>query len=770
MKNTSATSPTYLLRIFSLICVCASLHLSLPAQDFDRYQRLRCEGTIPPALLGSVTAKYQKRVAELEKSKEADEQKAKEDFLLESSFFLDGLLRGGSVFFNDPVSEYLNNLKDFILRDNAELRDKIQVFTLKSTAVNAFATNEGVVLVTTGLLAHVRNEAALAMVMCHEFQHYLQRHAMKRHLVAKQNKKERVYRDDEALDLETCRYSRDQEMEADTLGLKLFLSTGYSSAALDDCFDLLLFAPYHYDLNAVWDKSFFESANLKFPAAFHLDTIAAIQPDSTEDDTRHTHPNVSKRRAAAKAVLAAQGAVEGPLYILGEERFKSITTICRFEQSALMLQRQRYEATIFNTFLLLREYPESYFLRKTVVQALYGLARHRNENEFNGVHLPPDFVEGGHQPLHHFFDLIEKPALNILALRFASDLCRQYPTDKSLADIRADLLKDMHFFHPEKTMLLESQDAPAQYYDSLQGFGAVQPSVVMVKSEKDDEGNSEEVYENTYKPRQRNYADNYYRYGLAEFLRDSAHTPLVAKAKEKAKKLKAVDAEQSAFKARKTYNKQLWNASKLKHLGIDDILLLSPKYIVYNEYRRKGVDQLDSEQERSRYVDMIQSLSQSLDLSVTLLDPTDLQADEVGKFNDIVALKSYVDGNAGDGDVPMVNFDQQIADSLSKKYNTRHLAYMFMVDVKEKYRLKLGDLLGAIIVWPVGVPILLLRYAIPIRSVVVGNMVYDLKESKAVMVEYRKINGRATRTRERVALYNTLFQIKSSPKKNKRSN
>ncbi len=766
MYRNSATNPVLLLRTLLWLTTVLFLPALAHAQDFDRYQRLRCEGTIPSALLGSTTAKYQKRLAELEKASEKDDQKAQEEFLLESSFFLDGLLRSGTVLFNDPVSEYLNNIKDFILRDDEKLRDKIQVFTLKSTAVNAFTTNEGVVLVTTGLLAHVRNEATIAFVLCHEFQHYLQKHGMKRYVVGSKRKKEAAYRDnEEALALETCRYSREHEMEADTLGLKLFLKSGYSTTALDDCFDLLLYSSYHYDINAVWDKSFFESGNLKFPASFHLDTIAAIQVDSTEDDALHTHPNVSKRRAAAKAVLAVQGAVEGPLFVLGDERFQSVTTICKFELSALMLQGKRYEAAIFNTFLLLRDYPESYFLRKTMVQALYGLTRHRNENEFENVHLPPDYVEGGHQPLHHFFDLIEKPALNILALRYAHAFCQQYPQDKSLAAIRADLLKDMHFYHPEKMMLLEAIDAPAEYYTNLTGFGAVQPAVVLVKEEKDDEGNSEQVYENTYKPRERKYSDNYYRHGLAEFLRDSASVVLTAKAKKIAKELNDKKNEVRRVLTGRAATRAYQKSLRAKHLGIEKMLLVSPRYVIIDETKGRMFDLVGSEAGKADYQRLIQSISKDLKLTATVLDPDDLKASEVAKFNEINLLKEYLLGNSSSDDVAMVSFEQEAIDSLMKKYKTRYVSTMMMFDITSKYRYSASTITFAVLFFPVGIPYLAVRWIFPNHSVVVLNFIVDTQENKLLAAESREIRGRATPTRVKVALYNTLFQFRTKPKK-----
>lgn len=758
------TNP-YISRLSFLIAFAIAVVPWLPAQDFDHYQRLQCEGPIPADLLGSTGSRYAKRVAQLERSREADEQKAKEEFLLESSFFLDGLLRGGSVLFNDPVSAYLNNLKDFILRDDANLREKIQIYTLKSEYVNAFATNEGIILVTTGMLAHLRNEATLAFVLCHEIQHYLKKHGMERHLATNKNKKERLYQEDEeALELESCRYNREQEMEADTAGLQLFLTTGYSTAAIEDAYDLLLYAPYHYDINAVWDKSFLESANLKFPAAFHLDSIAAIVPDSSEDDARQTHPNISKRRAAAKHILATTGAVDGPLCILGEERFETIRTTCRFEQSALFVQKQRYEAAIFNSYLLMREYPESFFLHRTVVQALYGLARYRNENEFYAVHIDPEYIEGGHQPLHYFLEEIEKPALNVLALRLTSYLYQQHPEDKMLGAIQGDLLKDLHYHHPDKVALLQATDAPVTFFDTLPGFQAVPPAVIDVSKEKDDEGNEEYIQEIQVKKKPKAHASDYYRHALAEYLRDSAFVKRSEVAKKTARKAKSDEIAKENKSKRKTRPKRSDYTRVGHHLGIENLLVITPKVVIYNEYKDNKVDRLASEQSNAEYREIVAELAKDLRLKTQFLDPADLKSAEVGKFNEIMAMKDYIDAISGDGDVPLVHFEQVTADSLIKKYKTRHVSYMYLVKVKERFRYETGHVIFGLMFWPVGLPYLAVRWMFPNHSLVVANVVFDLKENKTLMVEYRRVKGRPNKTRVESTIYNTLFQIRTKSK------
>ena len=130
---------------------------------------------------------------------------------MESNFLINEMLHSGRVIFGDPVTTYLNNIKAEILKANPELDDDIRIYTLLSNDVNAFTADNGIVLVTTGLVAQAQNEAEIAFILCHEFSHFYKKHAIDNYV---ENRKiERgigVYSslDNDAVDLEKFKYSK----------------------------------------------------------------------------------------------------------------------------------------------------------------------------------------------------------------------------------------------------------------------------------------------------------------------------------------------------------------------------------------------------------------------------------------------------------------------------------------------------------------------------------------------------------------------------------
>ena len=105
-------------------------------------------------------------------------REAKQDFLLESNFLIDQVLGSGRVLFNDPISNYLGLILDTVLVGETELRKKLRVYAVRSSIVNSFTTDDGIILVNIGLLAQLENEAQLAFILCHEVAHFTESHVI----------------------------------------------------------------------------------------------------------------------------------------------------------------------------------------------------------------------------------------------------------------------------------------------------------------------------------------------------------------------------------------------------------------------------------------------------------------------------------------------------------------------------------------------------------------------------------------------------------------
>ena len=147
--------------------------------------------------------------------------------------------------YDDPeLARYVSSLGDF-LTETSELPDLKFTFTvLDSPIVNAFALPGGYVYVTRGLVALANDEAELAGVIAHEIGHVTARHAAERHgqsvaasilsggvgLVLGSSLGTQAAQGASALILKS--WSRDQEFEADLLGVRYLTRAGFEPEAM----------------------------------------------------------------------------------------------------------------------------------------------------------------------------------------------------------------------------------------------------------------------------------------------------------------------------------------------------------------------------------------------------------------------------------------------------------------------------------------------------------------------------------------------------------
>ena len=141
----------------------------------------------------------------------------------------------------------------FLLRD-AALRDyvtgilcrlggahcaDVRVYVIRNAFFNANMAPNGMMQVWSGLLLRMDNEAQLAAVIGHELGHFLQRHSLERLRDARQKSAAGLFlvpfglvglAGQLALVASRFAYSRDQEREADAIGVRLMSTGGYDTS------------------------------------------------------------------------------------------------------------------------------------------------------------------------------------------------------------------------------------------------------------------------------------------------------------------------------------------------------------------------------------------------------------------------------------------------------------------------------------------------------------------------------------------------------------
>lgn len=123
----------------------------------------------------------------------------------------------------------------------------LRIYLMHDASLNAAVLPSGMMIVNTGLLVRVRNEAQLAAVLGHEVGHYLRRHSLDLHRDAR--RKSAIasaaasalhgYSEshggwsqiNQAIMMSGFRFSRDLESEADAFGLMLMSRAGYPPGA-----------------------------------------------------------------------------------------------------------------------------------------------------------------------------------------------------------------------------------------------------------------------------------------------------------------------------------------------------------------------------------------------------------------------------------------------------------------------------------------------------------------------------------------------------------
>jgi predicted Zn-dependent protease len=144
----------------------------------------------------------------------------------------------GGRYDDDPLQAYVSRVGQ-ALAVNAELPDLTFTFTvLNAPDVNAFALPGGYIYVTRGLVALADTEAQLAGVLAHEIGHVTARHSAQRYswasvaqfggfLLRATDAKKFGKAFDLGGQIFLSSYSRDQEFEADTLGIRYLTRAGY---------------------------------------------------------------------------------------------------------------------------------------------------------------------------------------------------------------------------------------------------------------------------------------------------------------------------------------------------------------------------------------------------------------------------------------------------------------------------------------------------------------------------------------------------------------
>lgn len=346
------------------------------------------------------------------------------------------LVESGLLVYGSPMNKYVEKVADNLLESHYRtLRQELRFYILRRSDVNAYSYANGMIVVTTGLLAQLQNESELAFILAHEIAHYAEKHLEKEKKVKKKDKKYDV-----GGFLRMVR-SREQETEADRIAFERYYQTSkYSYEALDGVFDVLQYSYLPFD-EVEFERAFVESEYYTFPDKYFISAVTPIRSREDYVDTLLTHPNLAKRREWIANQVERKSDENRSRFLQSEELFYKLRHQARYETINIDLTFHQYDAALYNTYVLLDENPNDPFLCQAWVAGIYGFAMHKLEGNGNDYITKSDLVEGEQQRLSHFLSKISRDECALLALRFAWNYAKIFPENSYFKQVAGEIIE-----------------------------------------------------------------------------------------------------------------------------------------------------------------------------------------------------------------------------------------------------------------------------------------------------------------------------------------
>ena len=416
--------------------------------DFSNYEPLKSKGKIPKVFTEFALERYNKEVEALERGDKKSLLKNEKEFMLKSSYHTGEILHSGHVLFGDPITCYVNEVAKELLKNKPEVYKRLQFYTLKTTVPNAASNSHGIILVNTGLIAKLKNEAELAFVLAHEIAHYIEEDPINSYLKNIEILKGRKWFDSQSWYnkiRQLGKYSRDVEHKADSIGTDLFLQSNYAPENVISALRSLYYSNLPIGEKS-FDKTFFNSKRLKIQGCFYSEKIPAISEIKEVDDEEHTHPDIIKRIEKIKTQIGKKVS-SGKKYLVSESKFKEIQKITFFEQVRLNLLEKEYGKAIYNASYLLKEHPDNKYLELSIAKALYGLARYKNAGNLHKVAKSYNKIEGESYQVHFFLKQLTKNQLNAITLEYIWEMMQKYGKDNCLDQLETGIINDLVIYN-----------------------------------------------------------------------------------------------------------------------------------------------------------------------------------------------------------------------------------------------------------------------------------------------------------------------------------
>lgn len=666
--------------------------------DFENYVPLRAQGKVPEFFSSTSQQKVDEAAI---KSRDNMDDALKNEFLEYIHYGIDELLYSGLIVYGDPATKYIDRVAAKLLEKHPKLKRELQFYTIKSNVANALSTDQGVIFVTSGLLSQLENEAQLAYVLSHEIAHFQEGHVEKSYTEKIATIEEMDY--DERIE-KLSNHSKEQELSADKLGIKLYNEAGYKRSELISAFDVMMYSYLPFDEEPL-PKTYFNSTHVFVPSNLFPEEINKIQVDEDYDDEKSTHPNIRKRKEAVVKALESYSNWGSDVFLVDEETFKTVRNIARFEGLRLDLLNTSFGDALYSIFLLEKDFPNNLYIHRCKSQAWLGLVAYKENGKYTAALQKPSKVEGESHAMHYFLYNLSKIELMTMALRMIHDSKVAFPEDDEIqavyermveyvVDYRKFKLEDyseltyeqaLEEFENSKIELQRQQDL--EEADTLNTTTEELSKYDKIKIKK--EGVVALDVEQEFN------TEKFYIYALADIKKDNGFNELYAKYTEKAAEKQA---EEDAWYAlsRKERTKQ----EMKKETTITEVVLLDPSFMKIDNYQFLPKESKELE---GQIIENIKTQGERCGIAVYDLTDVDRNKMDTEGYNERAILSDFLRQKAEYLETEMFPVDYTALKSIKDHYGEAEIMFVYGEHIRNMH-IPTGAIIAGILLPPFGIP------------------------------------------------------------------
>jgi hypothetical protein len=634
----------------ALLFVILLLSFSINAQvDFNDFKNLKAQGEIPTDFIEDGFKKVKDDIDQHSSKLKGKEEKI---FLEGVHYAINDLLHSGVVVYGDEVSNYVTKIADKLLEKDENTKRKLRFYTIKSNETNAFSTYQGIIFVTTGLLSQLTNEAQLAYVLSHEIAHYTEEHVVQTFDYNVKNKGNT----DKIQSL--SKFSKENEFEADKLGIKLYHDAGYSKAELISTFDVLLYSYLPFD-EVEMPNTYLNSALMTIPVGFFSATKFPIKALEDADDSKSSHPNIKKRKAAVTKELENYSDWKNESYFFGKDEFKQIRTICRFESIRTDVVDGEFDDALYSIFLLEKEYPNSIYLKRMKAKSWLAIAQYRTQGGLRKMIPSKKDFEGEIANFQYFLGNLSKNQTVALSMRMVEDLKDVANDDPIVNGIwermvktmviteRLDLKKFSTKIYSQEPIEIKDTISIAKSNEKLNKYEKIKSKSNVIEQEYD--------------------SSKFYLYALSDLMVEKSFLDKYQELSEEQEEIKSLENKINNMSRRefKKYNKEL--ALEKSNQANNSIICLEP--LVYS-YSSRGLNRVKSEKMQIIFTQALRDVSASLELNIRILGTKNLINEGTEAFNERSLLISYFSELTDNSKIEFFPTDYSLLRDLKEKTGT----------------------------------------------------------------------------------------------------